>query len=262
MKEYKESSKKENTIFEEKELKAFPFSFNFAIFAEAIYFEEMERVIFENIPNSFTQEMLSLFKDTPFEIKVLYSSLVRTSDFLHDMNHPNGVKITNLLQKCIVDNVGLRDNEVISSNTLKLHYKQKSLKRSRSRGLLERIKEAKEMGADGERIQYKIYSFYTMFGMALIEEKKIDEFKFLKPLYTRDTRKLITKKAEALCFNLSDEVGFEISSIFMDIALDLDGIVDEIDSFRAYTETKKLYRASDAREYSLYKRKRRFFGLL
>lgn len=262
MKEYKEARKKENFILEEKEFKAFPFSFNFAMFSEAIYFEKMESVIFENIPNSFTQEILELFQDTPFEIKILYSSFVRTSDFLHDMNHPNGVEITNLLKKCMVNNVGLRDNEVISSDTLKLYYKQKSLKRSRSRGLLESIKEAKEMGADGESIHYKIYSFYTMFGMVFIEEEKIDEFKFLKSLYTKDTRKLITQKAEALSLSLSDEVGFEINPIFMDIALDLDGIVDEIDSFRAYTETKKIYRASDAREYSLYKKKRRFFGLL
>ena len=38
-------------------------------------------------------------------------------------------------------------------------------------------------------------------------------------------------------------------------------MVDEIDAFIDYSDKKKIYFPSDAREYSLYKRKKQFFGL-
>lgn len=68
--------------------------------------------------------MLELFKDTPFESNFLYSSLVRTSDFLYDINDVDGVGIANLLQKCIrIDDFGVVGKEkVIPYATLKLHY--------------------------------------------------------------------------------------------------------------------------------------------
>jgi len=244
------------------ELKAFPVSFNFAFFAEAIHFEKMEKIILEEIPNSFTQELLELFQETPFESKFLASSLVRSSDFLHDYNDVDGIKITDLVQSCMGEDFIVRGKEkVIPFATTKLHYRQKPLARSRSKKLLEAIKDAKEIGADGDMIQYKLHAFYTLWGFMFIEEEKIDEFRFLKSIYSKEGRKTVTQKIESLCKILSDKAGFEIIPIFLDFSLDLDGIVDEIYDFRAYFNSKKIYRPSDVREYSLYKKKRRFFGL-
>jgi hypothetical protein len=201
------------------ELKAFPVSFNFAFFSEAIHFEEMERVILEEIPDSFTQELLELFQETPFESKFLVSSFIRSSDFLYDYNDADGIKITDLAQKCIgEDFMGKGEERVIPFASTKMYYKQKPLARSRSKNLLETIQDAKEIGADGDMIQYKLYSFYTLWGFMFIEEENIDEFRFLKSIYSKEGRKTVTQKIEALCKILSDKAGFEIAPIFPDFA--------------------------------------------
>ena len=47
----------------------------------------------------------------------------------------------------------------------------------------------------------------------------------------------------------------------MDFALDLNGIIDELYDYRDYANNKKIYNPKDLQEYSIYKRKKRLFGL-
>lgn len=249
-----------NFEIQENGLIAFTVGFNFAFFAEAIYFEELERVILEEIPDSFTQELLELFQDTPFSVKLLASSFVRSSDFVYDYNDEDGIEIINLAQKHKPKD-SIETGTVIPFALSKLLYKQKPLAKSRSKDILETIKDAKEIGADGDMVQYKTHEYYTLRGVMFIKEENINEFKFLKSIYSKETRKIVTQNTEILCKILSDKAGFEITPIFLDFSLDLDGIVKEIYAFSDYYDNKKIYRPSDAREYSLYKKKRRFFGL-
>lgn len=249
-----------NFEIQENGLIAFTVGFNFVFFAEAIYFEEMEIVILEEIPDSFTQELLELFQDTPFSLKFLVSSFVRSSDFIYDYNDEDIIEIINLAKKHKLKD-SIKKGTVIPFALSKLLYKQKTLAKSRSKDILETIKYAKEIGADGDMIQYKTHEYYTLRGVMFIEEENINEFKFLKSIYSKKTRKVITQNTETLCKILSDKAGFEITPIFLDFSLDLDGIIKEIYAFSHYCDNKKIYRPSDVREYSLYKKKRRFFGL-
>lgn len=245
----------------QREMMTFPVSFNFAFFAEAIHFEKMEQIILEKTPDSFTEELLELFDDTPFESQILISSLIRTTDYLHDYNYEDDIKIMKLMKNYIdIDSIK-KEKRVIPYSLFKMHYKQKPLAKSQSKKLIESIKDAKEMGADGDTIQYKLYTFYSLCGFMSIEKEKINNFRFLKFIQSKNTRRVITQKMEEVSKQLSEEAGFDIKFTFLDFSLDLNGIVDEINDYKKYENKRNSYFLVNGNEYSLYKRRRRFFGL-
>lgn len=233
-----------------------PVTINLTVFCDALHFEEMEKILLRNIPSDFTQKMVDMFKDTPFERASFSSSFMRSMDFLNEINGKeekeailfNGLSVTNY-------ELNGRGN-VIPYDILKNYYQQKSLDKSISKGVYETVQKAKEIVRDRGENRFQASSFYTMLGVFYIYGENIDEFNFLENLYSKEGREAFTLAIESLFETLSQSANFEITPIFLDFALNLDGIIDEIDNHREYVGT--LYQVGSPkkfREYSIYKGK-------
>lgn len=241
----------------------FPTSINLTLFCDALHFEEMEDIVLHQIPDEFTQKMVDIFKDTPFEKISFVSSFVRSMDYLSEVN---GVeeKELRLVNGLSISNYELNgDTSVIPYDVLELYYKQKKLHQSISESVYQTVQRAKEYVASGEKNKYQASSFYSMLGVFYIQEQNINEFEFLEYINTKETREVFTKEIEKLFDDINSTVEFEITPIFLDFAIDLDNIIDEIDTFRDYMGSlMRLGHPKQLQHYSLYKDKKpKRFGL-
>lgn len=248
----------------EKSIITFPVSINLTVFCDAVHFEEMEKIILENIPHDFTQKMVNKFKDTPFERVSFTSSFIRTMDYLNDING-NEIKEMNLLNGLSISNYEVNGkSSVIPYEILEKYYQQKDLKQSISKGVYQNVQNAKNLLKKGEENILQASSFYSMIGVFYIHEHDIDAFNFLEYLNALETREAFSQEIEALFETLNTDIDFEITPVYLDFALELDNIIDEIDAFRDYmgglfvrSNLKKLMK------YSRYKGKKpKFKNLL
>lgn len=241
----------------EKTIVVFPVSINLTIFCDAIHFEEMEDIVLRNIPNDFTQKMVDLFDDTPFERVSFVSSFIRSMDYLNEINGDE-IKEVTLVNGLSLSNYEFNgDSSVIPYEVLEKYYKQKSLNKSISKGVYENVQNAKKIVEEGGENILKASSFYSMIGVFYIHSHDIDEFEFLEYLSSLDTREIFSKEIEGLFETINQDIDFEITPVFLDVALDLDGIIDRIDEFRDYMGGLFVYgNLKKIMDYSRYKGKK------
>lgn len=215
-------------------LKIFPVTINLVLFCDAVHFEKMENIVLRNIPDDFTQKMLDLFKDTPFERTSFVSSFVRSTDFLSETQDDELKEIT-IINGLSISNYEMNGNSsTIPYNILEKYYKQKSLDKSISKSIYKQVQDAKAIVKDGKKNRFQSSSFYSMLGVFYILDDNIDEFKFLEKLRSKDARRAFTQEIEKLFDSINKNIDFEITPVFLDFALNLDGVIDEIDEFRDY----------------------------
>ena len=246
------------THFQKEEtINFFPITINLTLFSDAIHFEKMEDIVLRNIPDDFTQKMLDLFKDTPFERSSFVSSFVRSMDFLSETQEDE-LKELNLLNGISISNYEVNgDNSVIPYNILEKYYNQKSLDKSISDGVYKNVQNAKAIVRDGGKNILQASSFYSMLGVFYIHDYNIDEFKFLEQLHSEDARRVFSQEIEKLFDTINANIDFDITPVFLDFALDLDGVIDEIDEFREYLgELFVRGNPKQMMEYSIYKGKK------
>ncbi|RLA69235.1 MAG: hypothetical protein DRG30_10395, partial [Epsilonproteobacteria bacterium] len=128
-----------------KKITFFPVSINLCLFTNALHYEKMEKIVLEHTSKEFTQNILNLFQDTPFESKFLVSSLIRSIDFLYytDKDALNKVKLLSGLPVSNFEKNG--NNSVIPYDILKSYYQQNDLDKSMSKDISKNIKYAKEL---------------------------------------------------------------------------------------------------------------------
>jgi len=239
-------------------IRIFPVTINLTLFCDAVNFEEMESIVLNSIPNSFTQKMLDMFKDTPFERTSFVSSFVRSMDFLSEMQEDE-LKEMYLINGLSISNYELNGNSsVIPYDILEKYYKQKSLDKSISEGVYKNVQNAKAIVKDGGENILQTSSFYSMLGVFYINDYDIDEFKFLEQLRSEDARKVFSQEIETLFYIINEHIDFDITPVFLDFALDLDEVIDEIDKFRDYMgELFMRGTPKQVMEYSIYKGKKK-----
>jgi len=178
-------------------------------------------------------------------------------DFLHEIND-NELKKARLVNGLSVSNYEMNgDCAIIPYDILNAYYKQKSLNRSISKSVYKTVQNAKAVVKRGERNKHQASSFYTMLGVFYIHSNDIDEFKFLEELHTEDARRAFTKEIDKLFDTINQDIDFEITPVFLNFALDLDEIIDEIDEFRDYMGGVLIYNTlRKMKEYSIYKGKK------
>jgi hypothetical protein len=237
-------------------IEIFPVTINLTLFCDAVHYEKMEDIVLRQIPDDFTQKMVDKFKDTPFERVSFCSSFIRSMDLLNDINGDE-LKEARLFNGLSISNYEMNgDSTIISYNILEAYYKQKSLNRSISKSVYETVQKAKEIVKRGERNKFQASSFYSMLGVFYIHSHNIDEFEFLKELYTKEARELFTQEIENLFDTINSNLDFEITPVFLDFALDLDEIIDEIDEFREYMEGLLFKNLNNIKKYSISKGKK------
>jgi len=96
------------------------------------------------------------------------------------------------------------------------------------------VQNAKAIVKDGGENILQTSSFYSMLGVFYINDYDIDEFKFLEQLRTKNARKVFSQEIETLFDTINENIDFDITPVFLDFALDLDEVIDEIDKFRDY----------------------------
>ena len=234
----------------------FPVTINLTLFCDAIHFEKMEDIVLRNIPNDFTQKMLDLFKDTPFERTSFVSSFIRSTDFLIETQEDELLEVK-LINGLSISNYEINgDSSVIPYDILEKYYKQKSLDKSISKGIYKQVEDAKAIVRDGGKNTLESSSFYSMLGAFYINDYNIDGFKFLEQLRSEDARRVFSQEIEKLFDTINKNIDFEITPVFLDFALNLDDTIDEIDNFREYLGGLFVYEnPKQIMEYSIYKGK-------
>ena len=246
----------ETKFQKEGRIKVLPITINLTLFCDALHYEKMEEIILHHIPDDFTQKMIDMFKDTPFERVSFVSSFVRSMDFLNETNGDDA-KESILFNGLSLSNHEVNgDSHIIPYDILEAYYKQKNLNKSMSKNVYETVQKAKSLVKEGRESFYQASSFYSMLGVSYIQDENIDEFKFLEELYTQEARKFFTEEIEKLFDRINQDIDFEITPVFLDFALDLDEIIDEIDEFRGYMSGKFMIKnLKSMKKYSLYKGK-------
>jgi len=240
----------------EEKIRIIPITINLALYTNALNYEKMEKIVLENTSKEFTEDILQLFENTPFESKFLVSSFVRSTDFLNHVDKDeNRTKLANGLPALNFEQNG--NSPVIPYDTFKSQYQQKSLDKSISKDITKNIKYGKELIASGEENMLQITSFYTMLGIFYIDSDKINNVDFLIPLRERNVRKAFTKIIENHFDKINQDLDLDIIPVYLDFGLDYDSIIDEIDKYR--DSIGSLYQwetLENIRKYSIYKGKK------
>ena len=234
----------------ENSMQLFSANITVALYCDALHFEEMEEIVLRKIPHDFTQKMVDMFQDTPFERLSFVSSFVRSTDYLDEFNGDD-LKVLNLLNGLSLSNYEVNgESSVIPYQILEVYYKQKPLSQSRSKNIYQLVKEVKRE----KRKNVFASSFYSMPGVFYIDKDDIDDFQFLEKLRSQEGRKAFTEEIKKLFERFNKDLDFTITPIFLDFGLDLDEIVDAIDEFREYMGSTKIQGDfKKLREYSIYK---------
>ena len=240
------------------EIIPFPISINISLATNALNYEKMEKIILEKTSHQFTENLLKLFDNTPFESKFLTSSFIRSIDFLYHLDEDEQRKV-NFINGLPVSNFQINGNSsVIPYDVLKIYYQEKSLDKSMSKDISKNIKYGKELAEMGEDNILLVSSFYTMFGVFYIDKEKIDNFKFLNHLREEEGRRAFTKVIEGYFDEINQDLDFDIIPVYLDFGLDYDDIIDEINEYR--DSKKNLFNwesISELKKYSIYKGKKR-----
>ena len=79
----------------------------------------------------------------------------------------------------------------------------------------------------------------------------------MEQLRSEEARRVFSQEIEKLFDTINANIDFDITPVFLDFALDLDGVIDEIDEFREYLgELFVRGNPKQIMEYSIYKGKK------
>lgn len=140
--------------------------------------------------------------------------------------------------------------DVVPYDILKRLYRQKSLKESRGYASYSKAKNRNLL----RRVASEYLSFYSVLGIAQIEEDKYDDLEnFLKMFDTKENRETITTGVENLFDELSSKAGFVMTPVYLGAGLELDTIEEEIGLYRDYIRSMGSMDLDACRDYSINK---------
>lgn len=229
-----------------------PLVFNFTFACNVDQFKKMEKIVLEEIPQAFSEGMIALFEDTCSFRKNIISSFLRSTDLTYELNCEEGDQtFSYILGGSPVLNFEFgSQTDVIPYDILKKYYEQKPIEKSKSRESYKKSKSKNFL----EKMLTSYSSFYTMLGIVHIEEDKVDDFiEYLQVFNTKEKREELVVGLENLFEELSRKAGFEISSVFLGVGIDLDSIYEEINLYRDYMASQTTFELDDLRSYSLNK---------
>ena len=232
-----------------------PLVLNFAIFCAVDHFKEMEDMILKNIPLKFSEGLISLF-DNEYSHRInIISSFLRSTDLSYELNNDKGEQIlSHIIGGASVINFELGNKtDAIPYEVLKKFYVQKPIDKSQSFNSYN-----KAINKDPLAKMVSTYSsFYTVLGIAHIDEDKIDDFyDNLEIFNTKKKREELSVGMENLFDELSEKAGFEITPVFLGAGEDLDSIYTEIELYREYMQDHSTGTLKECKIYSINKNER------
>ncbi len=234
------------------DIRTIPLVLNFSLICNINHFKKMENIVLEKIPQTFMQGLIAVFDETYSYKKNLISSFLRSTDLAHELNNEEGDQTFSYMIGATPVTSFEQGNttDVIPYSILKKHYVQKSIEKSYGSESYNKAK-----GKDFlQRLMSDYSSFYTVLGVAHIEEDRIDDLvDYLKIFDTKKKRTELTIGLENLCDELSKEYGFEITPVFLGVGTDLDSIHEEIGLYRDYMLSEKITDLNGIKEYSINK---------
>jgi hypothetical protein len=233
-------------------IRTIPLVLNFSLICNINHFKKMENIVLEKIPQTFMQGLLAVFDETYSYKKNLISSFLRSTDLAHELNNEEGDQTFSYIIGATPVTSFEQGNttDIIPYSILKKLYVQKSIEKSYSSESYNKAK-----GKDFfQRLVSDYSSFYTVLGVAHIEEDQIDDFvDYLKIFDTKKKRKELTIGLENLCYEISKKYGFQITTVFLGVGTDLDSIYEEIGLYRDYILSEKITDSDGIKEYSINK---------
>ncbi|MDQ7066847.1 MAG: SEC-C domain-containing protein [Sulfurimonas sp.] len=227
-----------------------PLVLNFAIGCDLERFEEMEEILLKKIPEDFAKSFLRLFKN-PYSLKEqLIASFMRSTDLENELNTQEGEQTFAMIiggtPVTSFENYG--DRDVIPYDILEKYYKQKPLKESSSKTVYENVKGKNSELNDKDVNQT---SFYTMIGILHVDQDEVDNLiEFLKTFSKKKRREEIMFGLNNFFSELSDEVEFDITAVFLGLGIDLDFIYHDIEDYREYVKKNKCSTLHDMQQYA------------
>ena len=231
-----------------------PLVLNFSLSCNIDNFKKMEDIALKKIPQIFSEGLIELFDDTYSYRKNIISSLLRSTDLVHELNNEEGDQTFSYIMGGTPVANFERGNatDVIPYEILEEYYVQKPIEKSYGSESYNKAKSKDFL----KRLVSNYSSFYTMLGIIHIEEDKIDDFiDYLEIFDAKEKREELTIGLENLFDELSRESGFEIDPVFLGIGTDLDSIYEEIELYRDYITSENITNLDGSKNYSINKGK-------
>ena len=233
------------------EVTGIQFAINFSIGCEDIdKFEEMEELLLKKIPNDFFKGLIKLFENHYSYKTSIFSSFLRSTDFLTMSESKDGSKTTSYIfgGAPVTNFESGNDDECIAYDILEHYYKQPKIEQSASYGYYKKSKDKENK---------EVFStFYTILGISQIKKDDYTKFiEFLKVFKTKEKRKEVMIGTENLFDDLSEELNSEIYPVFLDVCVDLNEIGDEINLYHDYVTSLFLPTIEKMQKYSINKGK-------
>ena len=181
----------------------------------------MENIVLEKIPQAFSEGLMALFEEAYSYRKNMISSFLRSTDLVHELNNEEGDQIfSHIIGAAPVTNFEMQSKtDAISYSILKKYYSQKPIEKSQSR-------ESYNKANNKNRLAKKLASYssyYTMLGIAHIEEDRIGDFiDYLEIFNAKEKREELTTGLKNLFDELGKKAGFDITPVFLGVGIDLD----------------------------------------
>ena len=229
-----------------------PLVFNFVLACNINQFKKMENIVLKKIPQAFSEGLIALFEETYSYRKNMISSFLRSTDLVHELNNEEGDQtFSYIIGATPVTNFEMASKtDVISYDILKKYYSQKPIEKSHGRESYNKAKSKNFL----DRMVSNYSSYYTMLGVAHIEEDRIDDFiDYLEIFNTREKREELTTGLKNLFDELGKEAGFDITPVFLGVGTDLDCVHEEIELYRNYMVSQTMHDLEDLGNYSLNK---------
>ena len=229
-----------------------PLVLNFAVFCAIDHFKEMEDMILKNIPLKFSEGLISLFDNKHSHRINVISSFLRSTDLAHELNNDEGEQtLSYIIGGSPVLNFEFGNKtDVIPYEILEKYYVQKPIEKSQSFNSYN-----KSINKDPlVRMVSSYSSFYSILGIAHIDEDKMDDFyDNLEIFNTKKKREELSVGMENLFEELSEKAGFEITPVFLGAGEDLDSIYTEIELYREYMQDHTTGTLEECKIYSINK---------
>ena len=229
-----------------------PIVLNFSISSNINKFKKMEEIILEQVSHRFTQGLIDMFEN-PYAHRINFvSAFLRSADLLYELNSEEGEQTFSYIlggMPVLNFEIGTK-TDVIPYDILKRLYRQKSLKESRGYASYSKAKNRNLL----RRVASEYLSFYSVLGIAHIEEDKYDDLEnFLEVFDTIENREMITTGVENLFDELSSKAGFVMTPVYLGAGLELDTIEEEIGLYRDYIRSIGSMDLDACRDYSINK---------
>lgn len=236
---------------QESEVSGVHFAVNFSIGCKDMdKFKDMEELLLKKVPDDFTKGMVELFEN-PYSYKIsIFSSFLRSTDFLKMLESKDGKQTTSyLFGGCPVTNFERgNDEKSISYDVLEHYYKQPLIEQSVSREYYEKANKSKTRAFS---------TFYTILGVAQVKNDEHDNFfDFLQIFKTNNKRKELLRNMENLCEDFGEKLDTSVYPVFLDVCEDLYDIGEEINLYHDYMTSLLIPSIKNAKKYSINKGKK------